>query len=75
VQALLGAGGIGEAYRACDTRLNRTVAIKAIPRALSSDSFRKQRFEREARAISELQHPNICTLYDVGQQDRQLNCL
>jgi serine/threonine protein kinase/dipeptidyl aminopeptidase/acylaminoacyl peptidase len=69
VQALLGAGGMGEVYRARDTRLNRIVAIKVIPRALASDSFRKQRFEREARAISALQHPNICTLYDVGRQD------
>ncbi|WP_353071714.1 protein kinase domain-containing protein [Tunturiibacter gelidoferens] len=69
VQALLGAGGMGEVYRGRDTRLNRTVAIKVIPRALSSDSFRQQRFEREARAISALQHPNICTLHDVGQQD------
>jgi serine/threonine protein kinase len=68
IQALIGAGGMGEVYRARDTRLNRTVAIKVIPRALSSDPFRKQRFEREARAISALQHPNICTLYDVGQQ-------
>jgi serine/threonine protein kinase len=69
VQVLLGAGGMGEVYRARDTRLNRTVAIKVIPRALASDSFRKQRFEREARAISALQHPNICTLHDVGHQD------
>jgi serine/threonine protein kinase len=69
IQALLGAGGMGEVYRARDTRLNRTVAIKVILRAMSSDPFRKQRFEREAKAISALQHPNICTLYDVGQQD------
>jgi hypothetical protein len=69
VQALLGAGGMGEVYRARDTRINRTVAIKVIPRALASDSFRKQRFEREARAISALQHANICSLYDVGQED------
>jgi serine/threonine protein kinase len=69
VQALLGAGGMGEVYRSRDTRLNRTVAIKVIPHALSSDPFRQQRFEREARAISALQHPNICTLHDIGQQD------
>jgi serine/threonine protein kinase len=69
IQALIGAGGMGEVYRARDTRLNRTVAIKVIPRAHASDTFRKQRFEREARAISALQHPNICTLYDVGHQD------
>ncbi len=69
IQALLGEGGMGEVYRGRDTRLNRTVAIKVIPQALASDPFRKQRFEREARAISALQHPNICTLYDVGHQD------
>jgi Tol biopolymer transport system component len=69
VQTLLGAGGMGEVYRARDTRLNRTVAIKVIPRALSTDPARLQRFEREARAIAALQHPNICTLHDVGHQD------
>jgi serine/threonine protein kinase len=69
VEALLGAGGMGEVYRARDTRLDRTVAVKVIPHALSSDPLRRQRFEREARAISALQHPNICTLYDVGHQD------
>jgi predicted Ser/Thr protein kinase len=66
---LLGAGGMGEVYRARDTRLDRTVAIKVIPPHLASDATRRQRFEREARAISALQHPNICTLYDVGHQD------
>ena len=69
IKALLGAGGMGEVYRGRDTRLNRTVAIKVIPLALSLDSTRQQRFEREARAISALQHPNICTLHDVGHQD------
>jgi serine/threonine protein kinase len=69
VQVLLGAGGMGEVYRARDTRLDRTVAIKVILHALSSDPLRRQRFEREARAISALQHPNICTLYDIGHQD------
>jgi serine/threonine protein kinase len=69
LQAMLGAGGMGEVYRARDTRLNRTVAIKVIPTALSSDPARVQRFEREARAIAALQHPNICTLFDVGHQD------
>lgn len=69
VQVLLGEGGMGEVYRGRDTRLNRTVAIKVIPRALSADPLRRQRFDREARAISALQHPNICTLYDVGDQD------
>ena len=68
IQSLLGSGGMGEVYRARDSRLDRTVAIKIIP-ASFSDSIRRQRFRREARAISALQHPNICTLYDVGQQD------
>jgi len=65
----LGAGGMGEVYRARDTRLERTVAVKILPAHLSSNSEAKQRFEREARAISSLNHPNICTLYDVGHQD------
>jgi len=69
IQSLLGTGGMGEVYRARDTRLDRIVAIKVIPAVLSSDSISRQRFQREARAISALQHPNICTLYDVGQQD------
>jgi len=69
VEELLGAGGMGEVYRARDTRLDRTVAIKVVPAHLSFDPLRRQRFEREARAISSLQHPNICTLYDVGSQD------
>jgi len=68
IQSLLGAGGMGEVYRARDTRLDRTVALKVLPALLSSDPARKQRFEREARAIAALQHPNICTLHDVGQQ-------
>jgi len=60
---------MGEVYRARDTRLDRTVAIKILPEHLSSNPEAKQRFEREARAISSLNHPNICTLYDVGHQD------
>src|SRR5437870_4946146 len=67
--APLGAGGMGEVYRARDTRLERTVAIKVLPEHLSCNSDSKQRFEREARAISSLNHPHICTLYDVGSQD------
>jgi eukaryotic-like serine/threonine-protein kinase len=67
ITALLGAGGMGEVYRARDTRLDRTVAIKILPPHSSSDPRRRQRFEREARAISALQHPNICTLYDIGR--------
>src|SRR5712671_1820015 len=65
----IGAGGMGEVYRAKDTRLDRTVAIKILPAHLSSDPLRKQRFEREAKTISSLNHPNICMLHDVGQQD------
>jgi eukaryotic-like serine/threonine-protein kinase len=66
IVAPLGAGGMGEVYRARDTRLDRTVAIKILPAHLSEKLNVKQRFEREARAISSLQHPHICTLYDVG---------
>src|SRR5271168_3691903 len=65
----LGAGGMGEVYRAKDTRLDRSVAIKVLPAHLSSDPGLKQRLERESKAISALQHPNICTLFDVGSQD------
>jgi len=69
IVAPLGAGGMGEVFRARDTRLDRTVAIKILPPQLSNDSVRKQRFEREAKAISSLNHPHICVLYDVGHQD------
>src|SRR5467141_471029 len=69
IAAPLGAGGMGEVYRARDTRLERTVAIKILPTQFSTDPVRKQRFEREARAISSLNHPNICTLHDIGHQD------
>ncbi len=69
VLALLGAGGMGEVYKAKDTRLARTVAIKVLPQTLSAHPERKARFEREAKAISALNHPHICTLYDVGHQD------
>jgi eukaryotic-like serine/threonine-protein kinase len=65
----LGAGGMGEVYRARDTRLGRDVAIKILPKEMSADPARKQRFEREAKTISGLNHPNICTLHDVGSQD------
>jgi TolB-like protein/tRNA A-37 threonylcarbamoyl transferase component Bud32/Flp pilus assembly protein TadD len=65
----LGAGGMGEVYRALDTRLERTVAIKVLPAHLSNDPSLQQRFLREARTISALQHPHICTLFDVGSQD------
>src|SRR5450631_209483 len=69
IQSPLGAGGMGEVYRARDTRLERTVAVKILPSHLSEDPESKQRFDREARTISSLNHPNICTLHDVGHQD------
>src|SRR6202047_5276923 len=65
----LGAGGMGEVYRARDARLEREVAIKILPAQFSSDPVRKQRFEREAKAISSLNHPHICVLHDIGHQD------
>jgi len=69
IGAPLGAGGMGEVYRARDTRLDRTVAIKILPEEMSKDPARKQRFEREAKSISSLNHPHICVLHDVGHQD------
>src|SRR6516225_127781 len=69
ITAPLGAGGMGEVYRAKDTRLGREVAVKILPAHLSSDPARKQRFEREAKTVSGLNHPHICVLYDVGHQD------
>src|ERR1700730_3695796 len=65
----LGAGGMGEVYRARDTRLNRDVAIKILPAVIADNPVRRARFEREAQAISRLNHPNICAVYDVGTQD------
>jgi Tol biopolymer transport system component len=65
----LGAGGMGEVYKARDTRLERTVAVKVLPSHMSSSEEVRQRFEREARTISSLSHPHICALYDVGNQD------
>jgi tetratricopeptide (TPR) repeat protein len=67
VIAAIGAGGMGEVYRARDTR--RTVAIKILPAQFTSDPVSKQRFEREAKVISSLNHPHICVLYDIGHQD------
>jgi len=69
IEAPLGAGGMGEVYRARDTRLGRDVAIKVLPSHLSSDPELKERFQREARAISSLNHAHICTLHDVGEQE------
>ena len=69
IQTPLGAGGMGEVYRARDTRLDRTVAVKVLPVHLSDKPEARERFEREAKAISSLNHPNICQLYDVGEQD------
>src|SRR5438445_6673121 len=65
----IGAGGMGEVYRAKDTRLDRTVAIKILPEHLSSNPQVRERFEREAHAIASLNHPHICTLHDVGHQN------
>ncbi len=67
--APIGAGGMGEVYSAKDTRLDRTVALKILPQHLADAPEVRQRFEREARAVSSLNHPNICALYDIGRQD------
>jgi eukaryotic-like serine/threonine-protein kinase len=69
IQDAVGAGGMGEVYRAKDTRLHRLVAIKVLPEHLSNSPKLRERFEREARSISALSHPNVCTLYDVGHED------
>jgi TolB-like protein len=69
IQSAIGAGGMGEVYRARDTRLDRTVAIKVLPTALSTDPERRARFEREARAIASLSHPHICELHDIGTHE------
>src|SRR5262249_54552705 len=69
IASLLGKGGMGEVYRARDTRLGRAVAIKVLPRAYSADAERLRRFEQEARTAGMLNHPNILTIYDVGTQD------
>jgi serine/threonine protein kinase/tetratricopeptide (TPR) repeat protein len=69
IQALLGRGGMGEVYRALDTRLHREVAIKILPGALTSDAESVRRFQNEARAVASLSHPNVVPLFDVGEQD------
>jgi serine/threonine protein kinase len=69
ILAAAGAGGMGEVYRAKDTRLDRTVAIKVVPAHLADRPELRERFEREARTIASLNHPHICVLHDIGQQD------
>src|SRR5262245_11197589 len=69
VLSLVGAGGMGEVYKARDTRLDRTIAIKVLPPHTADRADVRQRFEREARTVSALNHPHICTLYDIGQED------
>lgn len=69
IQAPAGSGGMGEVYKARDTRLDRTVAIKVLPGEMAADPELRHRLEREARSISKLSHPHICTLYDTGLQD------
>ena len=69
IVAPLGAGGMGEVYRACDTRLGRDVAIKVLPEAVANDAHRLARFEREARAVAALSHPNILALHDFDRID------
>src|SRR6202167_3789279 len=66
IQSLLGTGGMGEVYRARDTRLQRDVAIKVLPSSLAHDQDRLRRFEQEARAVAALNHPNVLTVFDVG---------
>src|SRR6516164_8639259 len=69
IRSQLGAGGMGEVYRARDEKLNRDVAIKVLPAALSQDADRLRRFEQEAQAAGSLNHPNILAVYDVGMYD------
>jgi serine/threonine protein kinase len=69
IVALVGEGGMGQVFKARDTRLDRTVAIKMLPASLAADPQRRERFEREARNVSRLEHPHICPLYDVGEHE------
>src|SRR5258706_3536324 len=69
IQASIGAGGMGEVYRAHDARLDRTVAIKVLPASFSADRDRLQRFAQEARAAAALNHPNILSIFDIGDED------
>jgi len=65
----IGAGGMGEVYKARDTRLHRTFAIKVLPEHIAKREDLRARFERETRAVASLNHPNICVLHDIGNQD------
>ena len=69
ILAPIGAGGMGEVYKARDTRLERTVAVKVLPSHIAAREDLRQRFEREARAVSSLNHPHICVLFDIGRRD------
>jgi serine/threonine protein kinase len=69
ILSAVGAGGMGQVYKARDTRLDRIVAIKILPQTLATDPQFRDRFDREARVIAQLDHPNICALYDLGQHD------
>ena len=69
IQSLIGAGGMGEVYRARDARLNRIVAIKVLPRSYSADADRLQRFVQEARSAAALNHPNILSIFDIGEEN------
>ena len=68
IQSLLGAGGMGEVYRARDARLDRVVAVKVLPASFSADRDRLQRFAQEARAAAALNHPNILSIFDIGEE-------
>jgi serine/threonine protein kinase len=69
ILSAIGSGGMGEVYKARDTRLDRTVAVKVLPEHIAKREDLRSRFEREARSVASLNHPNICTLYDIGNQD------
>ncbi len=69
IQSAIGAGGMGEVYKARDTRLDRSVAVKILPPAVADDPGRRARFEREAKIVAGLNHSHICSLYDVGDHD------